>query len=631
MRLNISPKSFLFILFSVIIISGISSVHAHGLGNVESEILEYDDQYLRVNVKTNPDVMKIDTKEILFSISTIDDDTNQKLSDLEYHVTIISGDGNSILTEFDAYSPEDTFVAKIIPNLSDTVSITGTQNESGHFIGTPDDPVTMTGHLFNEGGLFQVHIDITSINSVPVSGETFDVMLTIGEYIPFNVTKDGKGFGLMFATYFDKITEFNFDESSGKLTAYMPFNWERNFVEIIPFVHAEYYIPKSLEIFDLHEITMSINDIELFGTIDRSSDDEIVVHFLIPTPKLLKYSDQMSSEHLDHIIFGIEPGKKRTIEKSDAHLESGEVEVRLTSQEDWKLYFWLEPKGGINPNSEIQMNLEFRDPVSGVMIRQNTYDIDIFLNGELVLSENNFTQSGADIIPITFSKPGAVIVRISNINDYDTIGEFVFQVNENTQSIIDIIVEIPQGTYVPGCESNDTCYVNSIQGVMLGDAVTWINSDTSAHTVTSGTPELGPDGKFNSGLIAPAQQFTYVSDTVGEFPYYCSLHPWMVGSITVTSGSASENPNVSIPNWVKNNAKWWSEGTISDNDFASGIEFMIKEGIIIVPVTVSGQKSDAVIPEWVKNNAAWWVDNKIDDQTFANGLQFLIITGIISV
>ena len=90
--------------------------------------------------------------------------------------------------------------------------------------------------------------------------------------------------------------------------------------------------------------------------------------------------------------------------------------------------------------------------------------------------------------------------------------------------------------------------------------------------------------------------------------------------------------NITIPDWVKNNAEWWSEGEIDDKTFANGIEFMIKDGIIVVPATSSGvAKDDVTIPDWVRNNAAWWAAGEIDDKTFANGLQFLIKEGIISV
>jgi hypothetical protein len=98
---------------------------------------------------------------------------------------------------------------------------------------------------------------------------------------------------------------------------------------------------------------------------------------------------------------------------------------------------------------------------------------------------------------------------------------------------------------------------------------------------------------------------------------------------TVTPPPSNE---ISIPDWVRNNAAWWSDGAITDNDFASGIEFMIKENIIRVPATSSGQSNEnAVIPDWVRNNAGWWSDGLISDEDFANGIQFLIKEGIISV
>ena len=58
---------------------------------------------------------------------------------------------------------------------------------------------------------------------------------------------------------------------------------------------------------------------------------------------------------------------------------------------------------------------------------------------------------------------------------------------------------------------------------------------------------------------------------------------------------------------------------------------MIKQGIISVPSTQSGVNENATIPDWVRNNAAWWADGQIDDNTFASGIQFLVKEGIISV
>jgi len=92
------------------------------------------------------------------------------------------------------------------------------------------------------------------------------------------------------------------------------------------------------------------------------------------------------------------------------------------------------------------------------------------------------------------------------------------------------------------------------------------------------------------------------------------------------------NVEIKIPDWVRNNAKWWSEGSIGDNDFASGIQFMIKEGIIKIPITENEQSAkDIKIPDWVRNNAKWWSEGSIGDNDFASGIQYLVKAGIINV
>ena len=106
--------------------------------------------------------------------------------------------------------------------------------------------------------------------------------------------------------------------------------------------------------------------------------------------------------------------------------------------------------------------------------------------------------------------------------------------------------------------------------------------------------------------------------------------PLVVNRITSTSQETISN-EISVPDWVRNNAGWWAEGQIGDKDFVTGIEFMIREDIIKVPPISDQSSESSVIPEWVKNNAGWWSEQLISDKEFANGLQYLIANGIISV
>lgn len=87
----------------------------------------------------------------------------------------------------------------------------------------------------------------------------------------------------------------------------------------------------------------------------------------------------------------------------------------------------------------------------------------------------------------------------------------------------------------------------------------------------------------------------------------------------------------SIPDWIRNNALWWSEGEITQTDFVSGLQFLIQKDILQVPITQANSNPSDQIPDWIKNNAAWWAEGKITDTEFVNSVQYLMKIGLISV
>ena len=136
------------------------------------------------------------------------------------------------------------------------------------------------------------------------------------------------------------------------------------------------------------------------------------------------------------------------------------------------------------------------------------------------------------------------------------------------------------------------------------------------------------------GDITPNEIGTPVVHLYGKIKdveFERTFHPEKIEGSSEPNSNPQIVNDVRIPEWVKNNAKWWAEGQVDDKTFASGIQFLLKEKIIVVPVTEKGSTQNTTIPEWVKNNAKWWSDGQIDDKTFASGIQFLIKQGIISV
>jgi len=138
----------------------------------------------------------------------------------------------------------------------------------------------------------------------------------------------------------------------------------------------------------------------------------------------------------------------------------------------------------------------------------------------------------------------------------------------------------------------------------------------------------------------------------------------------------AESAKEKVPGWIKNNAKWWSEGQIDDGTFVNGIQFLMTKKIIDIPDLpeqasekarpsfVDPEKDpqsyvdrynnevsykewfdknhpdytieEAVgipepIPGWIKNNAKWWADGQISEDDFVNGIEWLVEQGIIKV
>jgi len=67
-----------------------------------------------------------------------------------------------------------------------------------------------------------------------------------------------------------------------------------------------------------------------------------------------------------------------------------------------------------------------------------------------------------------------------------------------------------------------------------GLKITWKNTDSKTHTVTSGSPENELDNRFDSYLFSSGKTFSFYIQDVGSFNYFCMVHPWEYGTVTVT-------------------------------------------------------------------------------------------------
>jgi len=137
----------------------------------------------------------------------------------------------------------------------------------------------------------------------------------------------------------------------------------------------------------------------------------------------------------------------------------------------------------------------------------------------------------------------------------------------------------------------------------------------------------GKDGSWEINTESDDFAFVKNSDEIMLMTKSLSVEPNAQQQAQSTAKSVT-----AIPDWIKNNAGWWASGQIPDSAFLQGIEFLINEGIMIIPPTETSGSSDSQgVPAWVKNNAEWWAGGQIDDNSFVLGIQYLVKVGIIQV
>jgi len=105
-------------------------------------------------------------------------------------------------------------------------------------------------------------------------------------------------------------------------------------------------------------------------------------------------------------------------------------------------------------------------------------------------------------------------------------------------------VSIMTGSEIQGCDEHDMCLSSSMVTLDVGGEVIWTNHGVSKITITSGTASDGPDGTFDSGLLATGESFSFTFEEHGEFTYFSQIQPWIVGTITVQKVHGDEHSDM---------------------------------------------------------------------------------------
>ena len=230
------------------------------------------------------------------------------------------------------------------------------------------------------------------------------------------------------------------------------------------------------------------------------------------------------------------------------------------------------------------------------------------------------------------------------------------------------------GSSTPGCEETaDGCFIPSVVVLAKADTeVTWENNDTAAHTTTSGdSTDLGPGvtpnghGGWDSSLIMAGGSYTtsFEDYPAGTYPYFCMVHPWMIGTIIIEDGTTSTPadtvpPQVLVPDDIMIETELQTGAVAIFNPQAidnidelltptcnpiSGSVFPIGTTEVTCTATDSAgntssnsfnvtiEFSGILIPDWIKSVAGFWHAGDINDTSFLEGISYLIQNNIIIV
>ena len=147
---------------------------------------------------------------------------------------------------------------------------------------------------------------------------------------------------------------------------------------------------------------------------------------------------------------------------------------------------------------------------------------------------------------------------------------------------------------------------------------------------------IDESGKSSSAISIPITQLKTVGPS--PYPFESTVYPQgkyildieYSGNSDTTEFELIDSGKIMIPFWVRDFSKYWYNDEISDKEFAKGIEFLIKENIIVVSQAGNQDTVDEVkIPNWVKTSTGWWIQGKISDMEFAKSIEYLIKVGII--
>ena len=396
----------------------IPKAHGDGFAQENLPAASIGDRKISLFVKINPPIITSETSQDRYLLFRwFDANTNQTILHTTFLVEVTRGNQFVLRGLFHTHSGIITL--KVTPsNDPQSWKIIGAPQpflDRYMYIPQNSDTIDLVAPMLGVGGLYHIYVTLITIDNdqnifQPIDAPRFEPALSVGDVSNHTVTYQGNLYNTTIISYYDKISDFKFDQTTKQFLWSMPFDWNTTRIASQQvFVHEEVRVPKSFKEFsNTPTYAASVNGNPIIGRgiiVDPYSlSDKVIAHILLNKADILKLAKNATSG-TNSMNFTLVPIAANVKTTSSMVTDFGGFEIKL----GW-------PSAEITANSKNNLNLTFSDVFTEQRLTGNViYDLKILdKDGSTVLMESNQTaKGGTDIRLINLPSNGIYSIQVS--------------------------------------------------------------------------------------------------------------------------------------------------------------------------------------------------------------------------
>lgn len=398
----------------LIIIPSITQAFGHGLSIDTPPPVNYQGRDITITAEMLPPFYDDRGIDKQIKVRAFDPKTGENIKNVNFLIGLNYKDEMIFRNFF--FAQDGDLTIKVYPTNEGEIEISGEKEPLlGGWMATETKQIELRGPVFSSGGLYHLEIAIRTVDEPdnlldePIK---YDAYISIGHTTYHDQkTKDGQDVKFRVRSYYDTITNFEYNPNEKTITFEMPFDWSEQNISQLPYVHEELSFPKHFAELLATSYKGQVNGIDLFKSSitvdDYSVEDDRIVHFLLVQDhiKVLRDQQKKSGDLPNYMKFKL--------------IASDEITFPLTALTDNQQFqvdlSWDPPV--IQPGQKTKFIFTVRDSATLETKQHSTYDFVILEAGKEIHRTSGNAVIGGGFEDFTFDEEqtGPIIIRFEKI------------------------------------------------------------------------------------------------------------------------------------------------------------------------------------------------------------------------